>query len=268
MNRGVWSKQGMKYCFALPHLWLVIIAVALTFAVNLLPKTAFACMSRSQPLVEKAFAQADAVFIGETAGSVEQGQMYIAIVNVIDSWKGVDTSAIAIYSSSFTSCSSPLPEGKFLIFAHKQNGQFFSNGNTDALSISDLTKDDWAFLNGRPKLELKGVPQPDVPNYHWRIFLKRLEFFKLWFYNPLWYVLLLIIWSWWNRLALHYLRKRDMAAVAKALWAIVIIILPLLGATVFWLASPRNQENSKKAKFLAAMKKVADIEPPDERDRL
>jgi hypothetical protein len=56
-----------------------------------------------------------------------------------------------------------------------------------------------------------------------------------------WYIinfLILIGWPLLALLALFRLRQRNISDVARALWAILVVIVPLLGAIAFFVIQP------------------------------
>lgn len=217
---------------------LIRITAGLILAATLALQSALACISHS-PKVEELFASADAVFIGKTDGSVrEANQESVALVDVLNSWKGVDTSAVAIYADAHLACAFPLPEGKFLILAYLRNGRFYGSSST-AFPVSDLTAKDWGFISRQPELQLKIASPPAVSHYQWRVFLRRTESLWLGFvnqwHNPVWYSFILILWWWWSKFAIHYLQMKKLSTLTKAAWTVLIVFVPLLGAITFGL---------------------------------
>lgn len=55
----------------------------------------------------------------------------------------------------------------------------------------------------------------------------------------------LLAWPVLSILALITLRNRRLKEIAEAIWALVIVLVPLLGAVAFWIISPRNIEGAK-----------------------
>jgi hypothetical protein len=51
-----------------------------------------------------------------------------------------------------------------------------------------------------------------------------------------------IIWLGLSIAALFMLKKRSLGETATVLWAILICILPILGAVAFWIVSPKGSE--------------------------
>jgi hypothetical protein len=51
-----------------------------------------------------------------------------------------------------------------------------------------------------------------------------------------------IIWLGLSITALLMLKKRSLGETATVLWAILICILPVLGAIAFWIISPKGNE--------------------------
>jgi hypothetical protein len=54
--------------------------------------------------------------------------------------------------------------------------------------------------------------------------------------------LLPILWLVLSITALFMLKKRSLGETATALWAILICVLPILGAVAFWVVSPNGQD--------------------------
>ena len=48
------------------------------------------------------------------------------------------------------------------------------------------------------------------------------------------------VWLIGGLLALLMLRRRRLPAVATALWVALLILVPVLGATAFWIVNPQN----------------------------
>ena len=44
-------------------------------------------------------------------------------------------------------------------------------------------------------------------------------------------------------LALLQLRRQSMADTARAIWAVLILIIPILGAAAFWIVKPGQQNH-------------------------
>lgn len=51
-----------------------------------------------------------------------------------------------------------------------------------------------------------------------------------------------LLWLGLSIAALVSLKKRPMGETATALWAILICVLPILGAIAFWVVSPQGQD--------------------------
>jgi hypothetical protein len=51
-----------------------------------------------------------------------------------------------------------------------------------------------------------------------------------------------LLWLGLSVAALLGLKKRSLGETATVLWAILICILPILGAVAFWIVSPKGQE--------------------------
>ena len=51
-----------------------------------------------------------------------------------------------------------------------------------------------------------------------------------------------LIWLGLSIAALLMLKKRSLGETATVLWAILICVLPILGAVAFWIISPKGQE--------------------------
>ncbi len=51
-----------------------------------------------------------------------------------------------------------------------------------------------------------------------------------------------LIWLGMSIAALLMLKKRSLGETATVLWAILICVLPILGAVAFWIISPKGQE--------------------------
>lgn len=51
-----------------------------------------------------------------------------------------------------------------------------------------------------------------------------------------------LIWLGMSIAALLMLKKRSLGETATVLWAILICVLPILGAIAFWIVSPKGQE--------------------------
>jgi hypothetical protein len=51
-----------------------------------------------------------------------------------------------------------------------------------------------------------------------------------------------LLWLGLSIAALLMLKKRSLGQTATALWAILICILPILGAVAFWIVSPKGNE--------------------------
>ena len=43
-------------------------------------------------------------------------------------------------------------------------------------------------------------------------------------------------------LALHSLRRRRLPPTAQAIWVLLIVVIPLLGALAFWVVQPGGRE--------------------------
>ena len=51
-----------------------------------------------------------------------------------------------------------------------------------------------------------------------------------------------LLWLGLSIAALFTLKKRTLGETATVLWAILICVLPILGAIAFWIISPKGQE--------------------------
>ena len=49
-----------------------------------------------------------------------------------------------------------------------------------------------------------------------------------------------LIWLVLSFLALYGLRKKSLGETARALWALMIIAIPILGAAAFWVVNPHE----------------------------
>jgi uncharacterized membrane protein len=56
-------------------------------------------------------------------------------------------------------------------------------------------------------------------------------------------LLLLIVWPVAAVLTLFGLRRRDLPDTALAIWAAVIVIIPILGALAFWIVQPGERKD-------------------------
>ncbi len=71
-----------------------------------------------------------------------------------------------------------------------------------------------------------------VQGYSWGIYLiQLLAFFAGW-------PLLSII-------GLLGLRRRQLAATAQAIWAVLIVVIPIMGTVAFWLVGPGNNPSEE-----------------------
>lgn len=50
-----------------------------------------------------------------------------------------------------------------------------------------------------------------------------------------------LLWLGLSIAALFMLRKRRLGDTARALWAILIVLVPVLGAIAFWIVSPNDE---------------------------
>ena len=48
--------------------------------------------------------------------------------------------------------------------------------------------------------------------------------------------------------ALFALRKRRLAGVATAIWALIILFIPILGALSLWIVNPQKNSNTEEIK--------------------
>lgn len=55
-------------------------------------------------------------------------------------------------------------------------------------------------------------------------------------------LLLIVVWVVGGLFALLALRRRRLPAIATALWAVLLILIPVLAVIAFWLVNPQNQE--------------------------
>ncbi len=59
-------------------------------------------------------------------------------------------------------------------------------------------------------------------------------------FNQLFNIVLLIGWPILSVLAIFDLRRRNIAGSTQALWTLIILIIPFLGAIAFWLVQPNH----------------------------
>ena len=53
---------------------------------------------------------------------------------------------------------------------------------------------------------------------------------------------LLLLWPILSIVALVGLRQRPLSDVPKALWAALVVAVPILGAVAFWVVDPQRQQ--------------------------
>ncbi len=54
--------------------------------------------------------------------------------------------------------------------------------------------------------------------------------------------LLLIVWVGFSLFSLLNLRKKHINEVARVLWTILIVIVPILGSAAYWIVRPQEEE--------------------------
>jgi hypothetical protein len=54
-------------------------------------------------------------------------------------------------------------------------------------------------------------------------------------------LLLIVGWPLLASLALVQLRRRELPETARVIWAVLILLLPIVGALAFWIVRPGNQ---------------------------
>ncbi len=54
-------------------------------------------------------------------------------------------------------------------------------------------------------------------------------------------LLLIVVWIIFAILALFQLRRLEMSETARALWAVLILLIPIAGAITFWIVRPARQ---------------------------
>lgn len=53
--------------------------------------------------------------------------------------------------------------------------------------------------------------------------------------------LLLLFWLGLSLAALLGLRKKNISETARVLWALVILVIPIMGAVAFWMVNPKDE---------------------------
>lgn len=109
-------------------------------------QTTHACTCVSPPPPAKAFAQADAVFMGQIVSfnATSTERLYIARISVLKIWKGDRESATEIYTAESTAeCGYPFRAGEtYVIYAYKEtSGRHSRNICTRTAPAKQATED-------------------------------------------------------------------------------------------------------------------------------
>ncbi len=59
-------------------------------------------------------------------------------------------------------------------------------------------------------------------------------------------LLLIVVWIIFAILALFQLRRLEMSETARAMWAALILLIPIAGAIAFWIVRPASRLDRNK----------------------